>query len=60
MMGKMSPEMFRDEVFIILENNQGDTEARHAKLDDLMEELLVSLGYGEGVKVIRSSERWYA
>lgn len=28
--------------------------------DDLMEELLIDLGYGEGVRLIRETGRWYA
>lgn len=32
----------------------------HCQTDELMEELLTSLGYGEGIKVIQSQIRWYA
>lgn len=32
----------------------------HVQTDELMEELLTSLGYGEGIKAIQSQIRWYA
>lgn len=38
----------------------GDPEACHSKMDDLMEAVLIEKGYGEGVGVARSTERWYA
>ncbi len=37
----------------------GDPEARHGDTDKLMEELLIELGYGEGVARIREHDRWY-
>ena len=56
----MTPERFLEEVRIIGMANCGDVEALHAETDNLMEELLISLGYGEGVELIRNMERWYA
>ena len=32
----------------------------HVQTDELMEKLLTSLGYGEGIKAIQSQIRWYA
>jgi hypothetical protein len=37
-----------------------DTEERHLRTDQMMEDLLISLGYGEGIDLIRGSTRWYA
>lgn len=35
-------------------------EEFHSRTDELMEELLTSFGYGEGIKAIQSQIRWYA
>ena len=56
----MTPERFLEKVRQICEEESGDVEAFHDSTDILMEELLISLGYGEGVELIRSMERWYA
>lgn len=37
-----------------------DKEQCHILLDNLMEGLLISLGYKESVKKIRETERWYS
>lgn len=37
-----------------------DTEAIHRESDDLMENLLISLGYGVGIEFLRKQMRWYA
>lgn len=37
-----------------------DPEAAHGEADDLMGDLLISLGYQEGVAVFRAMERWYS
>lgn len=36
-----------------------DNPESHIRSDKVMEELLIALGYGEGVKVLRETERWY-
>lgn len=38
----------------------GDPEAAHHDMDDLMCEVLESLGYGEGVEIFRNTYKWYA
>lgn len=55
----MSPESFLwvVEKFIADELHP---EGFHVQTDELMEELLTSLGYGEGIKAIQSQIRWYA
>lgn len=38
----------------------GDGELSHIEADELMAEVLSSLGYEEGVKIFLSKEKWYA
>jgi len=40
-------------------NPDFDPESFHGDTDDLMEELLISLGYRKGVELIRNKTRWY-
>lgn len=66
----MTPEEFAAEVRKIIakhdrEAKKGfpkwmDYEACHSDTDDLMEQALISLGYGEGIALIRKTTRWYA
>ena len=56
----MSAEEFSKSVRNIVSNFEGDPEACHARLDALMEDLLVDLGYYDGVGLIRASTRWCA
>lgn len=37
-----------------------DWEDRHCDADDLMCELLESLGYADGVRAFRDMDKWYA
>ena len=55
-----SPKEFADAIAaIIFSTEQYDVEDKHMMLDEIMEELLISLGYEEGVHMIRNTERWY-
>lgn len=54
----MTPEEFKNEMQKLDEN--GDTEVSHSNMDDLMCDLLESLGYKEGIKIFKASEKWYA
>lgn len=57
----LTPEQFTEKIKgIIYGDNSGDTECTHGMSDDAMEELLIELGYGEGIEIIRNSRRWYA
>ena len=56
----ITPDIFNKKVRSIVLNFGGDPEACHGELDDLMEKTLISIGYGEGVKVLRSTTRWYS
>jgi len=55
-----TPDEFLDMVKSVLRHCAGDTEKSHVKTDEIMEELLIELGYSDGVAEIRSSGRWYA
>jgi hypothetical protein len=37
-----------------------DTESAHVYADELMCDLLRKLGYGEGIDIFDSEEKWYA
>lgn len=56
----MTPFDFLKKVKQIEEKYRGDTEAMHDALDMAMEDLLIVLGYDDGVEFIRTLERWYA
>jgi len=60
----MTPERFLERV-LELEGPWGrnwasDPEHSHGETDRLMEEVLIGLGYGAGVDLIRKQIRWYA
>ena len=56
----MTPYDFLKKVKKIEEKYRGDTEAMHDAFDMAMEDLLIALGYEDGVEFIRTLERWYA
>ena len=43
-----------------LRMNDGDEESRHMSMDGLMANLLISLGYEEGVEIFNDTPMWYA
>lgn len=54
-----TPEEFADEMRRIVANNIDDAENRHCALDDTMTELLISLGYEEGVEIFWDTTKYY-
>jgi len=54
----MTPEEFKEAMKKFSQNP--DTEAAHTEADRLMCKLLTDLGYGNGVKVFKSMQKWYA
>ncbi len=56
----ITPEQFVSAVDDLWRSYQHDPEAWQCETDTLMENVLVSLGYGEGVSLIRESTRWCA
>jgi hypothetical protein len=55
----ITPEQFVEKVKVRIEKGE-EPEGRHHLTDDLMEEVLIELGYGEGVRLIRATDRWYS
>jgi hypothetical protein len=56
----MTPKEFVEKIKEELSDNSQDAEGAHWHTDVLMEDLLISLGYAEGINLIKESERWYA
>ncbi len=54
-----TPEEFAD-AMRFLNINVDHTEDRHIEMDELMCQLLISLGYEEGVEVFADTKKWYA
>ena len=55
----MTPLEFRADVGLAIKDSVNEEE-EHKKTDELMENLLIELGYGAGIKLIRKTYRWYA
>lgn len=55
---RMTPQEFRKKMLEC--DASGDTEAAHGEADELMCDLLESMGYGDGVEVYREMNKWYA
>lgn len=56
----MSPEDFAARVRNTITDVGHDPEACHCELDLLMEQVLIELGYGDGVEAMQKAKRWYA
>lgn len=56
----MSEEEFAKEMALIKENHEHDTEACHSLADALLCRALNELGFGEGISIYESLERWCA
>lgn len=56
----MTPEEFALKMKEIETVYEDDPEVSHSKMDDLMCEVLESLGYIDGVAIFEESGRWYA
>ncbi len=56
----MQPHEFARRMREIAQSAEDDPEVGHLKADNLMIELLRSLGYGEGVNIFDEMPRWYA
>ena len=57
--GEMTPDEFAEKMTKIIKDTGGYEEAFHGEADDLMCELLVSLGYSEGVEIFKKQPKWY-
>lgn len=56
----MTPKEFKEAMQKIADDQGGDLEACHSRMDDLMLKQLSTLGYNDGVQVFNSTEKWYA
>lgn len=59
----ITPEEFESRMLgikVIYYDNMGDWKVAHRLADDLMTEVLNSLGYSEGLAVNKSMKKWYA
>ena len=55
----ISPEEFAEKMKTIFHDGY-DVENAHADADDLMCEMLIQFGYGEGVDIFDKVEKWYS
>ena len=56
----ITPEEFAKLMKHAVEIYSGDKELRHIRMDILMCNMLIMLGYGEGVKIFEETKKWYA
>lgn len=56
----MTPEEFVEQIKTAFDKYDDDIESLHETTNEIMEEALMSLGYEEGVELIRKTMRWYA
>lgn len=57
----MNPAEFAAKMQVILDAGiEPDLEGPHIDADDLMCEVLIELGYGEGVNIFHNVRKWHA
>lgn len=56
----LTPEEFKDAMAIIDNKYGRDPETAHRMMDELMAEMLSSLGYKDGIDIFNGSMKWYA
>ncbi len=56
----MTPNEFAVEMIKARDLYKGNIEAQHQRWDKLMEDLLMELGYKEGVKIARDGNKAYS
>jgi len=56
----MSPSEFKKAMQELQEVYENDCEARHVFMDGLLCEMLLELGYGDGVNIFLKSNKLYA
>lgn len=54
----ITPKQFYEQMKVAFGGD--DIESNHSAGDDVMCELLKSLGYNDGVKVFEDADKWYA
>lgn len=56
----MTPEEFKNKMQEIYDKSNGGGEVAHMMADVLLCEVLMQLGYKEGIDIFNSMEVWYA
>ncbi len=56
----MNPEEFYEEMLQLKNDFEEDEEEVHMHMDNLMCELLSTLGYGDGIDVFNKTYKWYS
>lgn len=59
-MNIMTPEEFKNKMQEIYDKSYGGGEEGHMMADVLLCEVLMQLGYKEGIDIFNSMEVWYA
>ena len=54
----MTPEEFKERMLDL--NRIDDEEIFHDKADELICEVMTSLGYGEGIEIFDNHAKWYS
>ena len=57
---KTTPEIFKLKMEGLRNDLNLDKEAVHSDMDDLLCEVLIELGYKEGVDIFFNTDKWYA
>lgn len=56
----MTPEEFKNKMELVNEEYNNDNEEKHVHMDNLMCDLLSSIGYEEGIDIFIDADKWYA
>lgn len=56
----VTPETFAEQMRALDPGDRGDMERSHAAADQLMVDLLRSLGYGKAMDYFEAMTKWYA
>ena len=59
-MSIISKEEFYTKMKSIQLENGNDPEEAHSKMDKLLCDLLISLGYEDGIKIFKDTKKYYA
>lgn len=54
----MSPQQFEEEMIFLKAKYGDDEELCHIKMDELMCEVLMDLGYEAGVEIFENTPKW--
>lgn len=55
----MTPEEFAKRMNYLVVSNPGDPEGFHMAADTLMENVLIQLGYKDGIDIFAKTKKWY-